>query len=62
MIFAVTDVATPVYRDSLMPALQSGKLECLAPPTIVGKGLEPINNALRKSKADVSATKLMMEL
>lgn len=62
MIFAVTDVATPVYRDSLMHALRSGKLKCLSPPTIVDKGLEPINGALRKSKAGVSATKLVAEL
>lgn len=62
MIFAVTDVATPVYRDSLMPALQSRKLKCLPPSIIVGKGLEHINDALRKSKAGVSATKLMVKL
>ncbi len=62
MIFAVNDVATPVYRDFVTPALQSGKLKCLPPPTIVGKGLEHINDALKKSKAGVSATKLVVEL
>ncbi len=62
MIFAVNDVATPVYRDFVTPALQSGKLKCLPPPTVVGKGLEHINDALKRSKAGVSATKLVVEL
>ena len=62
MIFAVNDIATPVYRDFVTPALQSGKLKCLPPPIVVGKGLEHVNEALKKSKAGVSATKLMMEL
>lgn len=62
MIFAVNDVATPTYRDFVTPALQSGKLKCLPPPTIVGKGLEHVNDALKKSKAGVSATKLVVEL
>lgn len=62
MIFAVNDIATPVYRDFVTPALQSGQLKCLPPPTIVGKGLEHVNSALKKSKAGVSATKLVVEL
>ncbi|KAL9609953.1 MAG: hypothetical protein Q9167_005305 [Letrouitia subvulpina] len=62
MIFAVNDVATPVYRDFVTPALQSGKLKCLPPPTIIGKGLEYVNEALKKSKTGVSATKLVVEL
>ena len=62
MIFAVNDVATPVYRDFVTPALQSGQLKCLPPPTVVGKGLEHVNDALKKSKAGVSATKLVVEL
>lgn len=62
MIFAVNDIATPVYRDFVTPALQSGKLQCLPPPTIVGKGLEHVNEALKRSKAGVSGTKLVVEL
>lgn len=62
MIFAVNDIATPVYRDFVTPALQSGKLKCLPPPTIVGKGLEHVNEALKRSKAGVSGTKLVVEL
>lgn len=62
MIFAVNDVATPVFRDFVTHALESGKLKCLPPPTVVGKGLEYINTALKMSKAGVSATKLVVEL
>lgn len=62
MIFAVNDVATPVFRDFVTPALKSGQLKCLPPPTIVGKGLEHVNDALKKIKAGVSATKLVVEL
>lgn len=62
MIFAVNDVVTPVWKDYVTPALKSGKLQCLPPPFIVGKGLEHIQSALEKSKAGVSATKLVVEL
>lgn len=62
MIFAVNDVAMRTYRDFVTPALQSGKLKCLPPPTIVGKGLEHVDGALKMSKAGVSGTKLVVEL
>lgn len=62
MIFAVNDVAIPVWRDYVTPALQAGKLQCLPPPTVVGKGLKYIQDALKQSKAGVSATKLVVEL
>lgn len=62
MIFAVNDIATPVWKEYVTQALQDGKLQCLPPPTVVGKGLEHINEALKKSKAGVSATKLVVEL
>jgi NADPH:quinone reductase-like Zn-dependent oxidoreductase len=62
MIFAVNDVATPVWRDYVTPALQAGKLKCLPLPLVVGKGLEKIQEALRKCEAGVSATKLVVEL
>lgn len=62
MIFAVNEVATPVWRDYVTPALQSGKLKCLPPPTVVGKGLEQLQEALAKCSAGVSGTKLVVEL
>ncbi|KAJ6021141.1 hypothetical protein N7540_006645 [Penicillium herquei] len=62
MIFAVDDVVTPVWKEYVTSALKSGKLLCLPPPLIVGKGLEHIQSALEKAKAGVSATKLVVEL
>lgn len=62
MVFAVNDVVAPVFRDYVTPALQSGKLKCLPPPTVVGKGLDHVNEALKRCKAGVSGTKLVVEL
>ena len=62
MIFAVNDVVAPVFREFVTPALVSGLLKCLPAPTVVGKGLEFINEALKRSKAGVSATKLVVEV
>jgi len=62
MIFAVNDVVAPVFRDFVTPALESGLLKCLPAPTVVGKGLEFINEALKRSKAEVSGTKLVVEV
>jgi NADPH:quinone reductase-like Zn-dependent oxidoreductase len=62
MIFAVNDIATPVWKDFVTPALESGKLQCLPHPTVVGKGLDKIQEGLKRSKAGVSGTKLVVEL
>lgn len=62
MLFAVNDIATPVWEHYITPALKDRKLKCLPAPTVVGKGLEHIQAALDKSKAGVSATKLVVEL
>jgi NADPH:quinone reductase-like Zn-dependent oxidoreductase len=60
--FAVNDVAAPVWQNWVTRALESGKLKCFPPPTVVGKGLKYIQEALKKSAAGVSATKLVVEL
>lgn len=62
MIFAVNDVATPVFREFVTSALEDGRLKCLPRPTVVGKGLVYINEALKTLKAGISATKLVVEL
>ena len=62
MIFAVNDVVAPVYGDFGTPALESGLLNCFPAPTVVGKGLMFIDEALKKSKDGVSATKLVVEI
>ncbi|KAL7752932.1 hypothetical protein RI367_001382 [Sorochytrium milnesiophthora] len=61
-VFGINDAATPVWTEYVTPALESGKLHCLPKPTVVGKGLEQLNDALKKLKAGVSATKLVIEL
>jgi NADPH:quinone reductase-like Zn-dependent oxidoreductase len=62
MIFAVDDIASPVWRDYVTPALRAGKLKCFPPPLMVGKGLEHIQVALQKCATGVSATKLVVEI
>jgi NADPH:quinone reductase-like Zn-dependent oxidoreductase len=62
MIFAVNDVAAPVWRDFVTPALESGRLQCLPRPMVVGKGLGSIQGALEKMRKGVSAAKIVVEL
>ena len=58
----VNEITGPVWRAYVGAALESGKLKCLPPPSVVGKGLEYIQEALKLSKAGVSGTKLVVEL
>ncbi|KAH6640551.1 putative quinone oxidoreductase [Chaetomium tenue] len=62
MIFAVDEVATPVWRDYVTDALAAGRLKCLPSPLVVGKGLEFVQVALEKCVEGVSAAKLVVEL
>jgi NADPH:quinone reductase-like Zn-dependent oxidoreductase len=62
MIFAINDIATPVWEGYVTPALEAGKLLCLPGPKVVGKGLEFIEAGLKMCKEGVSATKLVVEL
>lgn len=58
----VNEITGPVWRAYVGAALEVGKLKCLPPPTVVGKGLEHIQEALRLSKEGISGTKLVIEL
>lgn len=62
MFYAVSDIAAPVWKDYVTPALKAGRLQCLPLPTVVGKGLEFVQEALKKSSAGVSGTKVVIEL
>jgi NADPH:quinone reductase-like Zn-dependent oxidoreductase len=62
IIFAVNDIATPVWKDYVTPALEADKPLCLPPPTVVGRDLKFVQEALKKSSAGVSGTKLVVEL
>ncbi|KAL3455927.1 chaperonin 10-like protein [Aspergillus heterothallicus] len=62
MIFAVNDVANPVWREYITPALESGRLRCLPKPVVFGKGLGSIQGALEKMREGVSGAKIVVEL
>lgn len=62
MIFAVNDIATPVWQDFVTPALENGRLQCLPPPLVVGNDLGAIQKTLEMSKAGVSGRKLVVLL
>ncbi|KAJ8115589.1 hypothetical protein OPT61_g2797 [Boeremia exigua] len=58
----VNETTAPLWRMYIGAALESGKLKCVPPPTILGQGLENIQAALQLSKAGISGTKLVVEL
>ncbi|KAJ4990769.1 zinc-binding oxidoreductase [Stagonosporopsis vannaccii] len=58
----INETSSAVWKAYVGSALQSGKLKCLPPPTVVGKGLGNIQEALKLSKKGVSGTKLVVEL
>ena len=62
MIFAVNDVVTPVWREFVTPALETGMLKCILTPTVIGKGLEFVQEELDMLKSGVHDTKLVVEL
>ncbi|KAF1928843.1 uncharacterized protein M421DRAFT_390668 [Didymella exigua CBS 183.55] len=57
----VNEITDSVWRTYVGAALKFGKLKCLPPPTIVGKGLEVIQKTPGLLEQDVSATKLVVE-
>lgn len=58
----VNEITSPIWRAYVGAALKYGKLKCLPPPMIIGKGLHHIQEAIEMSKAGVSGTKLVVEL
>lgn len=62
MIYSANDASIPVFRDYVTPALEAGKLQCLPLPIVAGKGLESIQDALKKLQGGVSAAKVVVEL
>lgn len=58
----VNETSSAVWSAFVGGALESGKLKCLPPPSIVGRGLQHIQEALKLSKEGVSGTKLVVEL
>lgn len=62
MIYSVNEVEIPLFADYITPALQTGRLRCLPKPIVVGKGLNYIQDALKKLEGGVSAGKVVVEL
>lgn len=62
MLFCINDVADPVWESFVTPALETGVLRCIPAPLVIGSGLEKIQEALDRSKAGVSAAKLVVTL
>jgi len=62
MVYSANDASIPVFRDYVTPALEARKLLCLPPPIVASKGLESIQDALKKLQAGVSAGKVVVEL
>lgn len=58
----INEITDPMWRTYAGAALNFGKIKCLPPPTVIGKGLEYIQEALSFSKQGVSGTKLVVEL
>ncbi|TKA68533.1 hypothetical protein B0A49_13457 [Cryomyces minteri] len=51
-----------LWKSYITQALEEGKLKCMPPAVIIGKGLEAIQNGLDENKKGVSAKKVVIEL
>ncbi|WPH01893.1 Hypothetical protein R9X50_00474700 [Acrodontium crateriforme] len=61
-IFGLGAFSFPIWEKFVTPALESGKLQCLPKPLVVGKGLESLQKAMDRLKDGVSAQKIVVEL
>jgi NADPH:quinone reductase-like Zn-dependent oxidoreductase len=61
-VYGISVVTHPLWKDYVPLALQQGKLKCVPPPLIIGKGLENVQAGCNKNKEGVSARKVVIEL
>jgi NADPH:quinone reductase-like Zn-dependent oxidoreductase len=61
-VVGIGEFTFPIWEKFITPALEQGKLKCLPQAVVVGKGLESVQAGLDKSKAGVSAQKVVVEL
>ncbi|USW54060.1 Putative GroES-like superfamily, alcohol dehydrogenase-like, NAD(P)-binding domain superfamily [Septoria linicola] len=61
-VFAINPVNKPIWENYVGQALESGKLQAVPEPIVVGKGLENVQKGLDTNKAGVSAKKVVVEL
>ncbi|WPG99406.1 Hypothetical protein R9X50_00222000 [Acrodontium crateriforme] len=62
MVFGVSEVPYPLWKDFVTSALEKGVLTCAPEPLVVGKGLESIQAGMDANKKGVSAKKVVIEL
>jgi len=56
------EVGSAIYNDFLPEALASGQYQAKPDPTVVGSGLESLQNGIDVCKEGVSATKIVISL
>lgn len=61
-VLAINPVVQPLWRDYVAPALEQGKLQVVPEALVVGKGLESVQAGLDRSRAGVSAKKVVVDL
>ncbi len=61
-VLGVGDHGFRLWEHWITKALETGKLQCLPPPKVVGTGLESLNDAFKIRDGDVSVCKIVVEL
>ncbi|KAK3613751.1 hypothetical protein LTR56_027700 [Elasticomyces elasticus] len=61
-VFGINELTHDIWSGYVTQALEDGKLRCLPPPQVVGKGLESVQKGLDANKKGVSAKKVVIEI
>ena len=61
-VLGLSPLTLGLWHSYISQALEEGKLKCMPPPLIIGKGLEAIQSGLDENKNGVSAKKVVIEL
>lgn len=61
-VFGISELTHDMWTGYLPEALQQGKLKCVPPPQVIGKGLDSVQKGCDANKAGVSAKKVVIEL
>jgi len=61
-VFGISELTHDLWTGYLPEALREGKLRCVPPPHVVGKGLESVQKGCDMNKKGVSAKKVVIEL
>ena len=61
-VWGMGPITHPYWSDYITPALESGTLQCLPPPLIIGEGLDSLQKGVDRSRKGVSAQKIVVKL